>query len=317
MREYDPLIAIAEKVGLVALDVGARRGVTEDLRPLASGIDFFGFEPDPEECHKLNNLSAKPWRSLSFIPTALGESEEIISLNLYRQRGCTSKYLALKSTAEKFSRGDYYIHDGVIEVQTKKLDNVVQSFSIVQPAYMKVDVQGMELEILKGSKEVLSNSLVAIRCEVNFCPLYENMPLSFEIDQFMRSYNFIPMRLLEIHEWRRFTKKKLPDLGPNTLPYSKGQMIHGDMLYFLQIDNLPQSDELQIHRSIRLGLIAACFDLLDHSVAIFKKPLIREYCKDLCGKDPYSFIQDISRLKARKYRGFNKIFHKVCTHYKN
>jgi hypothetical protein len=91
MNTYNKLQLLALEFDLTGLDIGARRGVGADLRLLASAIDFFAFEPDPEECEQLNKLPSTPWKSLTFIPTALGAFDGNFDLNLYRQRGCSSK----------------------------------------------------------------------------------------------------------------------------------------------------------------------------------------------------------------------------------
>ena len=313
MKQHKTLHEIAQEIGLVALDVGARRGVNDDLKLIAPGVDFFGFEPDAIECNKLNKINNNShWKSLNFIPTALGNSENNFDLNLYRQRGCSSKLIARKDIAKLFSREKYYINDGIVSVPTKRLDDVVEEFHICDPAYMKIDVQGMEIDVFQGAIKTISESIVCIRTEVNFFPMYEGLPLFAEIDQFLRRYGFVPMTFLEIHEWRRSTRQKLPNIDRNPMPYSKGQMIHGDILYMLSPEFFSSLDENQIKRQIRLGIISVCYDLFDHAEVIFKKPNIRNYCRNICNEDPLFILHCLSQKKAQKYIGINKIIRRIC-----
>ena len=47
--------AILKEVGPIGcLDIGARGGVVEDISPLGEAAFVYGFEPDDEECARLN-----------------------------------------------------------------------------------------------------------------------------------------------------------------------------------------------------------------------------------------------------------------------
>lgn len=308
IRDFLPLTKLIQ---LSALDIGARKGVSKDLISIAPSIDFYGFEPDRIECEKLNNSKNLIWNSITYIPTALSHNNSSIDLNLYRQRGCSSKLKVDNDIAEMFSRSEYYIKDGTVKVPCKKLDDVVDEFSIETPAFMKIDVQGMEVDVFKGSIKTLENSLVAIRTEVNFLPIYNDLPLYSDIDKTLRPYGFLPFCFLEMHEWRRYTKKKLPKLGPEPFPYSKGQMIHGDVLYMLTPEYFTLKSDDQIRREIRLAIIALCYDRLDHAAEIFKKSYIKEFCNDFSLTDPILTLQKISRSKAQNYKGIMRIIRKI------
>lgn len=54
---------------------------------------------------------------------------------------------------------------------------------------MTIDVQGYELEVLKGSTNLLSN-IEYILCEVNRAELYVGCPMVDEIDIFLKNYSF-------------------------------------------------------------------------------------------------------------------------------
>lgn len=309
---YSPLVNLTKQVGLVALDVGARKGINTDLLPLAEGINCYGFEPDQEECVRLNKRSPQPWKSVSYIPMALGQQTGSFYLNLYRQRGCSSKLHAHQNIGKAFSREEYFIHDGTVSVPTAKLDDVLEEYQIRSPAFMKIDVQGMEVEVFQGSKRALSESLVGIRSEVGFIPLYDRQPLFKEVDQTLRPYGFVPTRFLEVHEWRRTTRFKLPRLGPNPMPYSKGQIVHGDLLYLLQPEALPAENDDEIRRLIRLALIAVCYDLLDYALAVFERSPVRECCHDLIGKDPILPLYQLSKMKSRRYKSIYGMLQRIC-----
>jgi len=52
-----------------------------------------------------------------------------------------------------------------------------------------LDVQGYELEVLKGSKKVLTQ-IEYILCEVNRAELYQGCPMVEQIDEYLKQYGF-------------------------------------------------------------------------------------------------------------------------------
>ncbi len=69
-------------------------------------------------------------------------------------------------------------------VQVKMLD----SFDTHNYNFINMDVQGYELEVLKGSRETLKQ-VDYVYCEVNRAEVYENNAFIEEIDEFLSEYN--------------------------------------------------------------------------------------------------------------------------------
>jgi FkbM family methyltransferase len=78
----------------------------------------------------------------------------------------------------------------------RRLDSVVGE--IEGPAFLKIDTQGYELEVLKGSISVLG-SIDAILLEVAIIEINEGAPLLHEVLAHMKSIGFVTYDLLEIH----------------------------------------------------------------------------------------------------------------------
>jgi FkbM family methyltransferase len=77
-----------------------------------------------------------------------------------------------------------------------RLDSVLPA--VEKPAFLKIDAQGYELEILKGST-LLLESIDAILLEIAVIEINEGAPLLHEVLPFMRSIGFIAYDILEIH----------------------------------------------------------------------------------------------------------------------
>jgi FkbM family methyltransferase len=67
--------------------------------------------------------------------------------------------------------------------------NTLDNLNIKDSNYISIDVQGFELEVLKGSKKTLKN-VDYINCEVNTGETYSNNPLIVDIDKYLKKYNF-------------------------------------------------------------------------------------------------------------------------------
>lgn len=76
-----------------------------------------------------------------------------------------------------------------ITVPVRTLDSFVASGEIAPPQLIKVDVQGYELEVLRGATEALG-SADAVLLEVSFRELYEGQPLAHEVIAFLGDRGF-------------------------------------------------------------------------------------------------------------------------------
>ena len=68
-----------------------------------------------------------------------------------------------------------------IKLKVNSLDNI-ENF---KPDFIKLDTQGSELEILKGSKKNL-NECIGLEVEVEFQKMYENQNLFNEVFDFLK-----------------------------------------------------------------------------------------------------------------------------------
>ena len=77
-------------------------------------------------------------------------------------------------------------------VQVTTLDAFTEESGVNKDHYnmINVDVQGYELEVFKGAKDCLENSVDYVICEVNREELYKGCPMVQEIDDFLSQYSF-------------------------------------------------------------------------------------------------------------------------------
>jgi FkbM family methyltransferase len=293
---FGPLLDV---IRLTSMDVGARGGYMSDLLPIARCVDMVGFEPDPDELRRLTAAPQDtPWASMTYLHYALGRSNSTQPLYVYSHSGNSSLYQADRDLVEAFGRGRNYELQQEVDVQVESLDVVVATEDVSPPDHLKVDVQGWELEILKGADTAL-DSVLAARLEVEFMPLYRDQPLFSDIDAVMQARGFALMGFPEIHAWRRTTRRKWPRRASGPYPYSRGQLAHGDALYLRWPDAMPENTVDDIEARIRLGLLACAYEYLDHAVATLTSPAVATYGREVYGIDFADSLSRLSKLLAR------------------
>lgn len=83
---------------------------------------------------------------------------------------------------------------GTIEVHVDVLEAYLP-LDVVRPCLLKIDVQGGELDVLRGAGESLSQ-VDEILVEASFVELYEGQPLTTELICYLRDRGF---RLADVH----------------------------------------------------------------------------------------------------------------------
>ena len=86
-----------------------------------------------------------------------------------------------------------------VKRKTTSMDTLCKNINISKIDLLKLDVQGYELEILKGAKNVLKRTSLIIT-EVSLIDVYENCPLVSEIVKYLDTRDF---QLFDIADFRR------------------------------------------------------------------------------------------------------------------
>ena len=152
-------------------------------------LDFFpnskihAFEVDENECNKLNKLSKK---GLKFHPYALGDKEEKRKFYETNHPMCSSLYEPNERLLKLYNNLSVAYLKSVTEIKTISLDNFVKKEKIDSIDFIKIDIQGAELDALRGAEKCLKNVLTIIS-EVEFLPIYNKQPLFGDVCSFLNS----------------------------------------------------------------------------------------------------------------------------------
>jgi FkbM family methyltransferase len=141
------------------------------------------FEPHPATYEKLLQTT-KTYTNVICHNIALGFQKSQMTMYVEQNNeGQSNSLLKPKLHIEQYP---HIIFNNKIEVEVNTLDsfNFNESYN-----FLNIDVQGFELEVLKGSKNTLQH-IDYIICEVNNAELYENCCKVHDIDNFLKLYNF-------------------------------------------------------------------------------------------------------------------------------
>src|SRR5262245_23578662 len=152
------------------------------LRPGLARV--VGFEPVKEECDKLNAMGLAHHR---YLPYCIGDGTER-DFVITNQSMTSSLYEPNERLLKKFQAlNELMVPVKRERVRTRRLDDLAEVGSV---DYMKLDVQGAELDVLRGASRLLRGTMV-VHAEVEFVPLYVQQPMFGEVDEFMRSHGFM------------------------------------------------------------------------------------------------------------------------------
>ncbi|MBE9090125.1 FkbM family methyltransferase [Microcystis aeruginosa LEGE 11464] len=177
--------------------MGANAGnwtyVLSQMSPTLEHVVFF--EPQSQYQEKLQSLSL-PGVSKVIYHCGLGEKEDKLLI-----KGGTSSASFLDSEEQNkyFPNSISQNQQDMEEVEIRTLDAIYANDNLPIPDVIKLDVQGFELEVLKGSMNLLKKSKYLV-IELSFRQFYREQPYLWEIIKLLEENKYIMVG--KGFEWR-------------------------------------------------------------------------------------------------------------------
>lgn len=172
----------------VVLDVGANRGqYAKNLIRSGFGGRIISFEPLPDAFEILQSRSQKVpgWDA---VPLALSSQAGEATLNIAGNSDSSSMHPMLQRHLQSAPESKYV---DSITVQKDRLDKRIDQWvNRSDRTFLKIDVQGHELEVLEGSKDCFDR-IVGLEIELSLVPLYEGQILWQEMIQRLDDQGFV------------------------------------------------------------------------------------------------------------------------------
>lgn len=171
----------------LVLDVGANKGqFARQLFSTGYNQEIYSYEPLKSAFQQLANQSAKypTWSVYNFgIGSQAGPAEIYVSENLY-----SSSILEVNRDSINAAPESRINRKETIQLTTLKKVFFESQIS-KRRIYLKLDVQGYELEALKGAEEIL-DEISVLQVELSTIPLYYGAPDYLEVIEYLRNVGF-------------------------------------------------------------------------------------------------------------------------------
>jgi len=268
---FSLLDIIRPKSPIRILDLGAMyvEGHEPSYGPLvAAGVcEVLGFEPNEDECARLNSMYADSGRR-RFLPYAVGDGTAK-EFRVCRMRSRSSLYEPNSRLCEKFNA--FQEGSEVVErraVQTVRLDDLPEVDDV---DYIKMDVQGAECDVIAGGGRAAAAAAVA-EIEVEFVEQYLGQPLFSDLDLQIRHHGYM------FHTFLGYGTRALKPIVVDGDPLAGlRQWLWADAVYLKHIDSF---DRLPPEKLIKLAIIMhevyGSYDFAHHALA---------HHDDKCGGD--------------------------------
>jgi FkbM family methyltransferase len=168
------------------LDAGANKGqftlAVQCVRPDAYVV---GFEPLAGPAGRYARLFANR-SNIELRRVALGSKQEQVDIHV-SCRDDSSSLLPITEVQTSIFPGTE--ERGRESVKVVRLDDEIDVAALKPPVLLKMDVQGFELETLKGAVRSLER-IEHVYCELSFFPFYAGQPLADEVIAWLATHGF-------------------------------------------------------------------------------------------------------------------------------
>jgi len=251
-------IPSAREIPFVVVDCGARQfSIDPNVSEAFPRVVIIGFEADAEECARLNRLYEGRCK---FFPVAVGDRQGKRNLFVTRSPECSSFLRPNTDFLSRFTEGEAAAE--VVEttlVPIVSLDQYLPEMGITHIDLLKLDVQGAELDILRGSRGFLQSDVLAIHVEVEFSEMYQGQPLFADVDAYIRDFQFTLFDLSRV----RYRRKTLPPKMD-----TRAQLLWGDALYFRDYQYFSSPSMRQ--NAVKLAVLASAYGFHDYAIEILQ-----------------------------------------------
>jgi len=147
-KEVSEKIFFNTKKGMPSYDIGSHRGFMAGIMSLAGASKVYCFEPNPENKKHLKKLfKLNEEMKLELLPYAISDKNTQAEFSLMPE----SSMGKLSASSFQFDAE----RNTSITVEVRTLDELLEHGEIEAPGFIKIDVEGAELFVLKGAKKLI------------------------------------------------------------------------------------------------------------------------------------------------------------------
>ncbi len=183
--EHERLLRLLDCLTIV--DIGANRGqFALAAHTLIPSANIVSFEPLAQAAQKFRDLFNGN-QQVRLHQVAIGPERCTAEIHV-SGKDDSSSLLPITKLQDEMHPGT--AEAGVEKVQVERLAGVLSAEEIIAPALLKLDVQGYELETLKGCLELLP-CFAYVYVECSFVELYRGQAFADQVIAFLRDAGFV------------------------------------------------------------------------------------------------------------------------------
>jgi FkbM family methyltransferase len=253
-------------INTVVIDAGARYGLHPSWVEMRGLVDFHLFEMDAEEASRLKRKYQDDER-IRIYSIALYSRNTKIKYSARKHQALNSIF---KSNDEMLSQNEYKQREfTVTEQMTVDAQTVDSIFNGYDVHFLKLDVEGSEFELLKGAIEKIRSSVLGVRSEVLFAPVYTGAPLFGDIHRLLLDEG---LELLNLDYTGAGNKA-----GRFTQPGRYGKLLSSDAVWVVGNDRLFSAKGKRLAEDIiRLAIFLMLNGATDLAIDILDRAVNRE-----------------------------------------
>ena len=183
-----PVLTACCHPGDTVIDIGANVGVTAIMSAvLVAPGRVVAVEPVPETfVHLEQNISGSQIDGLTCVNAAIGAVEGTVKL-VTRSGSNFAAFVGYEGVLDRYVGYDEY------EVRVRTVDWLVEEQLLTSVNFMKIDVEGYELEVLRGAVSVLDTQQPIVFLEVNhYClNVFRRTSIVDFLDEILARFPFV------------------------------------------------------------------------------------------------------------------------------
>jgi FkbM family methyltransferase len=210
------------------------------------GSKIIAFEVDKELCDDLNNKSNG---DIVFYPMALGSKEETRDFYITNHSMCCSLYSPNDELNSLYNNLEVAYLKEKTTIDTVTLDYFANKHNIQNIDFIKIDIQGAELDVFQNALQVLKD-VAFIVTEVEFIHHYKDQPLFGDVNNFLYQHNFM------FHKFIGLAGRSLAPLVIDNNPNMPSQLIWSDAIFIKNILNI---SKLTVDKLLKLSVLSLIY----------------------------------------------------------